>query len=41
MLDAIGQDRIYGARIVSVAEPLVTALYMSMFLQPPAVDTSP
>jgi hypothetical protein len=34
MLDAVGDDRVYSARLVSVATPLVTTLYMSMFLQP-------
>lgn len=40
MLDATGGDHIYSARIVSVADPLLTALYMSTFLQPPP-DSNP
>jgi len=32
MLDATGADHIFAARIVSVADPLLTALYVSTFL---------
>ena len=41
MLDATGEDRIYAAKLVSVADPLLTALYMSAFLPPPTDSTSP
>jgi hypothetical protein len=41
MLDATGKDSIYAAKLVSVADPLLTALYMSTFLQPPTDSTSP
>ncbi len=41
MLDATGADRIYSAKLVSVADALLTALYMSMFLQRPSDNTSP
>lgn len=41
MLDAAGKDRIYSAKVVSVADPLLTALYMSTFLQPPSDSNSP
>jgi hypothetical protein len=34
MLDGTGDDHIHSARLVSVADPLLTALYMSSFLQP-------
>jgi hypothetical protein len=34
MLDAIGSDRLYAAKLVSVADPLLTALYLSMYMQP-------
>ncbi len=34
MLDAIGSDRLYAAKLVSVAYPLLTALYLSMYMQP-------
>ncbi len=34
MLDAVGADRLYSARLVSVADPLLTALYLSMCMQP-------
>ena len=33
MLDATEDGRLYSARLVSVADPLLTALYMSVFLQ--------
>ncbi|MBN9218341.1 MAG: hypothetical protein J0I79_10330 [Mesorhizobium sp.] len=35
MLDAVGADRIYSARIVSVADPIFTALYMATILKVP------
>ena len=34
MLDAVGADRLYSAKLVSVADPLLTALYLSMYMQP-------
>jgi hypothetical protein len=34
MLDAIGADRLYSAKLVSVADPLLTALYLSVYMQP-------
>ena len=40
MLDATGKDRLYSARLMSVADPLLTALYLSTFL-PPSEDTPP
>ena len=33
MLDATETDRLYSAKLISVADPLLTALYMSVFLQ--------
>lgn len=41
MIDATGRDRIYSAKLVWVADPLLTALYMSTFLQPPSYGNSP
>ena len=41
MLDATGKDRIYSAKVLSVADPLLTALYMSTFLQPPFDGNAP
>lgn len=41
MLDAAGRDRIYSARVVSVADPLLAALYMSNFLQSSSDSNSP
>ena len=41
MLDAIGGDRLYSAKLVSVADPLLTALYMSGYLLPSMNGTSP
>ena len=35
MLDAVGTDRIYSARIVSIADPIFTALYMATILKIP------
>ncbi len=40
MLDATGVDRLYAAKLVSVADPLLTALYMSGYLLPPT-DSAP
>ena len=40
MLDGTGKDRIYAAKLISVADPLLTALYMSTFLTLPA-DADP
>ena len=34
MLDAVEADRLYSAKLVSVADPLLTALYLSMYMQP-------
>jgi len=37
MLDAVGVDGIYSARIVAIADPVFTALYMATILKvPPA-----
>ena len=33
-LDAVATDRLYSAKLVSVADPLLTALYLSMYMQP-------
>lgn len=41
MLDGTGSDRIYAAKLISVADPLLTALYMSTFLTPPADAAAP
>jgi hypothetical protein len=41
MLDATGQDRLYTAKLVSVADPLLTALYMSGYLLPPTGGATP
>jgi hypothetical protein len=41
MLDATGKDRIYSARVMSVADPLLTALYLSTFVQPTSHVTPP
>jgi hypothetical protein len=41
MLDGTGKDHIYAAKLISVADPLVTALYMSAFLAPPADAAAP
>lgn len=41
MLDATGTDRITSAKLVWVADPLLTALYMSTFLQPPPDAATP
>ena len=35
MLDAVGGHGIYSARIVSTADPILTALYMATFLKVP------
>jgi len=35
MLDAVGADGIYSARIVSIADPVFTALYMATILKVP------
>jgi hypothetical protein len=40
MLDAVGADRLYSAKLVSVADPLLTALYLSMYMQPVSNDGS-
>jgi hypothetical protein len=40
MLDATEGDHLYSAKLISVADPLLTALYMSIFLQP-ATDGAP
>jgi hypothetical protein len=41
MLDATGTDRITSAKLLWVADPLLTALYMSTFLQPPPDAATP
>ena len=41
MLDATESDRLYSAKLISVADPLLTALYMSIFLQPAPDSASP
>ncbi|MDF2117924.1 hypothetical protein PY365_20335 [Roseiarcaceae bacterium H3SJ34-1] len=35
MLDAVGANGIYSARIVSIADPVFTALYMATILKVP------
>ena len=41
MLDAIAADRLYAAKLVSVADPLLTALYLSMYMQPMSAGVPP
>jgi hypothetical protein len=41
MLDGEGQDRIYNAKLIQVADPLLTALYVSAFLGTGGEDTEP
>lgn len=45
MIDGNGQDRIYGAKLLHTADPLLTALYVSAFLGGPSgeedVETEP
>ena len=41
MLNGTGNDRIHATKLISVADPLPTALYISAFPVPPADTAAP